>query len=307
MKDPGSGLPTSSEGWQQAGRSRKKRKPHQEPVVIQRGVKAEDFAKAQAEVDALLSSRKRARDSGQLPAPKRPSPSVRIPSAAPADVEMVTEEPPLDPKNAVNPTYPLRAAVKVGNLDRIGNQYGPPLGYGLKVNFDAGRLGVPTISLIFRINKGNQAETLSTDNKKVWMFTFTFKFNVLVKRMENGEQKGFAKSIQQFSTYHVNPSNPQTTEDREAIEGCPQNKKDAWADKLTTFVLATNKTWYDPKDIPDLDLIQDLDLRATIAALLQDQFLVIRIWFRWRSEGVAWNSCFEYMKHAFDANMPPLA
>ena len=259
-----------------------------------------------AKMEALGASRKRTRESEELQAAKKPSPTVMVPSPAPADIRVGINNARPEYKMVSNPKQPLFATVKVGENGYIGNQFGPMNGYDVKIFFDGGRYGLPHIDLRFRINKGSYDEPVPQDSNQIYCFKITFRFDSQAGQGDDGQLKQ-GLSVMGFQHYHINHLNPPTPEDRVAVEGLPPGKIGVWGPTLTTFILASSRSYYIPDDIPDLNLIKNAELRSSVAALLTPQNLKIQIWFHWRNEEVANITCFRHMRSLYEQRLLPLS
>lgn len=126
-------------------------------LVIVGDYKEEDYLKSKAAMTAFIQEkRKRQRPvSDEIPVAMRPSARSTEEGNDMLDFVMLA---PLGYHQVARPTGLIRAAIKVGNSEIIGNPFKSIKNYSVKVKLDDDRNGQASISLRFRINKSSRVE-----------------------------------------------------------------------------------------------------------------------------------------------------
>ena len=175
--------------------------------------KPENVQRAKAQLEALKKRKRERLVSGEMPVAK----VAKIPSAQPAGEDTDRRDSaapaPLDYNQIIMRTRLIRAALKVGNLEIIGNAFKTTKNYSVKVAFDSGRNGQASISLRFRIKKGSHVEEreVSLNDSDVWNFYLQFKFST------SGRQP---TAIQQFGYSFIDKANPKSETEEALIKEC---------------------------------------------------------------------------------------
>ena len=196
-----------------------------------------------------------------------------------------------------NPS-PNKAALKVGNLNLVGDQFKARKGYEIRVRWDAGRYGQANICLSFKINKHNLNEVISDDDRQVYYFVLEFKFKVQV---DHGGPELW--SIQEYTHKYLDADEP-GTDNQDAVSGCPDERKDS----LTTIKFTPRYVTLKAGSLPeseDIRRLGDQDLYGTVIMLTSKLPQVIQVWFNWRTHAAAEALSLKHLRNFFEQSLPP--
>ena len=292
-------LPTSGKDWQTVP-SKKKQKEKKKPIDLT----SDAFSpEARANALAFMENRKRAREEAnsgieQMRVAKRASVAPQESPVAGDQMDIETADTPLDYKQVMNPSY-IMCALKVGNRNVIGDQFNHRKGYQIRVHWNAGRYGVGSIQITFKINKHNLNEDLSPKDSEVYFFGWEYKFNVAAEY--HGQ---LVRSIQDYSHEYIDAANP-GVDNKVAVSGCPDDKKG----KLTTMRFTPYSTFAHVQGKPPsynvIAALGDKELTRTISSLASLP-QVVQVWFCNTHHAVTEETSLKYLRNIYEKNLPPL-
>ena len=296
-----------SEDWQTAGPRKRRRGPQGGTRVIQaQEISDEAWAKAKAEADtiyAAIDAKKAKRKAEQ----QEPLPVFTHPGSD--DVMDISGSGPsesfkFDYKSVRNPKNWLKAAVRVEDLNVVGNAYAHREGYAINAKLDGGRLGEPSITLVFNIFKKNPGQEGFDQPEERYRFAIEFKFNVIVGQLE-GEPiysvEGYGHCLLDL-TKEPAADNPELVGLWEHTLKAAEGRREHVNDRFFLLGLCVNSFRVTEGLIPVAKSISDPDLRETIARLVSPDPKNVLLWV----VGVP-DSCLEHLQKAFEMKLPPLS
>ena len=229
--------------------------------------------------------------SGEMPVAKRLN-------SQPTDSNVHSQDPTAPAPQDYKPNRLIRAALKVGNLEVIGNAFKATKNYSVKVTFDGGRSGQACIFLKFRINKSSHVEEreVSSKDSDVWSFHLQFKLN------PSGRQQ---PAIQQFEYSCVDKANPKSDTEEALIEECGERDLNGF----TWINLEVLRVYYERGEPPSMqelaNSITNPNLLRSLQALLTglQAPVTLQIWFVWRYHKMTKETFFKYMQDLFDTRI----